>query len=132
MNTTIGYKLVKSKATNLTANRVECTDNDSFGRVIYDNLNTGSSLKGTDVTTLTANDASLNFIVINMEYADGVLNGSLGSNALDSLNDNLLGLLVGIELGFVHDFVNIAGSIKLGLVFQTLNKTIFCFLCTKA
>ena len=66
-----------------------------------------------------------------MEYADRILNSRFCSHTLDGLNDNLLGLLVGIELCLVHNFIDIAGSCSLGLILHRLHQTVLGFLSTQ-
>ena len=60
-----------------------------------------------------------------MEDADRIFNSRLCGYALDSLYDNLLSLLVGIELGLVYDFIDVAGSIRTSLVFQAFYQSVF-------
>ena len=66
-----------------------------------------------------------------MEHTHRVFNSRFGSYALNGLNHNLLGLLIGIKLGFVHNFVDIAGSIQLSLVLQALHQSAFRLLGTQ-
>ena len=123
MDTTIADELMESQAAYFTTYRIETADNDGLRSIVYYDFNTCSSLKGTDITTLATDDAALHLVVINMEHADRVLNGRLCGYTLDGLNDDLTGLLVGIELCFVHNLIDIAGCSCLGLVFQRLDKT---------
>ncbi len=65
-----------------------------------------------------------------MEDADTVLNSGLGSHALDGLDDYLLSLLVGIELGVVHNLIDVSGCVELGLIFHALYKAVLGLLGT--
>ena len=103
----VGYKLVQSQTGNLTTDRIKCRNYDSLGGVIYYNFYTACGLYGADITSFTANDASLHLVILNVEYGNGVLNGGLGTYALYGLDDNLFGLLAGGHLGIVHDFVDV-------------------------
>ena len=58
-----------------------------------------------------------------MEDAHGVFDGCFGSHALYSLNDDLLSLLVGVQLGFVHNLIHITCRIKASLIFETLHQS---------
>ena len=117
----IGHQLVQGQATSLATHRVETADDDGFGGVVDHNLHATSSLQRTDVAPLTADNPSLYIVVINMEHRHAVLHSRLSGHTLDGLDDNFLGLGIGIEFGLVHDFVDIAGSGRLGLVLQALH-----------
>ena len=123
MDTSVADELMERQTTYLTAHRVEAADDDGLRCIVDDNLHAGSSLKGSDVTALTTDDTALHLVIINMEHADRVLNGRLSGYTLDGLDDNLTGLLVGVELSLVHDLIDIAGSGSLGLVLQRLDET---------
>ena len=73
-----------------------------------------------DVAALAADDATLHLVVFDMEYADAVFDGRLGGHALYGLYNDLLGLLVGVELGLVHDLVDVAGGVEARLVLHAL------------
>src|SRR5574344_313765 len=107
VNTTISNKLVKSKTTYLTANRIESTYYNCFWRIINNDFYTCCSFKSADVSTFTAYDTSLYFIIFNMENTYRIFNRCLSSNSLYSLNNDLLCLLVSIQLSIVNNFINI-------------------------
>ena len=132
MDTTVAHQLMESQTTSLTTYRIETTDNDSFRRIIDDDFHTGSGLKSTDISSLTTDDAAFHLIIIYMEHADGVLYSSLRSYTLDGLNHNLLGLLVGIQLGLIHNLVDITSGSGLGLVLHRLNQTVLGIFCTQS
>ena len=67
-----------------------------------------------------------------MEHADAVLHSRLSSHTLNSLNHDLLGLLVCVELGLVHNLIDIAGGSSLGLVLHRLHQTVLSLLCTQS
>ena len=119
---------MESQTANLATDGVKGRDDNSLGGIVDDNLDTCSSLKGSDITTLATDDTTLNLVVINVEHAHRILDSSLGSHTLDGLDDNLLGLLVGIELGLVYNLVDIAGGIKFGLVLQAVYQSFLGFL----
>ena len=131
MNTSVGYKLMQSQATNLTTYRVEGWYYDSLRGVVHYDFHTGGSLKSADVTSLTANDTTLYFVVVNVEYAHWILNCSLSSHTLDCLYDDFLSLCIGVELCLVHNLVDVACGIGTGFILQTLYKTVLGFLCAQ-
>ena len=132
VDTTVGHQLVQGQTTHLTTNRVEGRDHDGLRRIVHHDFHAGGSLEGTDVTTLTTDDASFHLIVLDMEHAHRVLHGCFRCHALDGLDDDLLSLCVRIQLRLVHDLVDIAGSIRAGLVLQTLHQTCLRLLGTQS
>ena len=132
MDSPIGNQLVERQTADFAANGVESTDDYGFGRVVDNDFNTRSGLQCANVAPFAANDASLHFIVFDVEHTHRIFDGCFGSHALNGLNHNLFGLLIGIKLGLVHDFVDIAGSIQLSLVLQTLHQSAFRLLSTQS
>ena len=123
VDATVAHQLVQGQAANLTTHGIEGRDDDGLGRVVDDDFHAAGSLQCTDVTTLTANDAALDVVVVDVEHRHAILDSRLGSHALNRLDDNLLSLRIGIELGLVDNLVDIAGSIGAGLVLQALHQT---------
>ena len=62
-----------------------------------------------------------------MEYADRILDSSFSCYTLDCLDYNLLCLLVGIELGLVHNLVDIGCGICTSLVLKAFNESVTSF-----
>ena len=67
-----------------------------------------------------------------MEYRDRVLDSCLGSHTLDGLDHDLLSLLIGIELGIIHDLIDVAGCIKTSLVLQAFHQAALRLLGTES
>ena len=131
MNTTVTYQLVESQTTGLTTHRIKTRDDDSLRRIINDNFHTGGCLKRTDVSTLTTNDTAFYLIIVDMEYWHTVFYCCLSSHTLNGLDNNFLGLGIGIELRLVHDLVDITCSGSLGLVLHGLHQSGLSFLCAQ-
>ena len=132
MNTSVGYQLVEGQTTYLAAHGVEGRDDDGLRSVVYNNLDTSGSFQGTNVATLTTDDAALHLVVVYMEDTDRILYSRFCGHALDGLDNYLLGLLVGIELGIIHNLVDVAGSIESCLIFQALDEALLSFLSAQA
>ena len=128
----IAHQLVESQTAGLAAHGVEAADDDSLGRVVDNNLDAAGSLQSTDITTLATDDASLDVVVVDVEHRDAVLDGRLRSHALDGLYHDFLGLGIGVQLGLIHDFIDIAGSGGLGFVLQRLHQTVASLLGTQS
>ena len=62
-----------------------------------------------------------------MEHGHGVFDGGLGGDTLYRLHDDALRLLVGGELRFIHDVVDIACRSGFCLVFERLHEFVFSF-----
>ena len=118
VDASIGYQLMQCQAANLAANRVESTDDDGFGRIVHHDFHTRGSLQSADVASLTTDDAAFDLIVVNMEHRHAVLDGRFGGHALDGLDHDAFGLLVGGEFRIVHDVVDVTLCIAAGLVLQ--------------
>ena len=132
MDTTIADELMKSQTANLTTDRIETRDNDSLRGVINHNLNACCCLEGTDVTTFTTDNTTLHLIVVDMEHTDGVLNGCLSSYTLNRLDNDLLGLGIGIEFCLIHNLVDVTGCGSLSLVFHRLYESGLGILSTQS
>ena len=131
MNTSVGHELMECQSAYLTTYGVEGRDDDSLRRVVHDNLHTRSSLQRTDVASLASNDTSLDVVVVDVEDRDAVLHSRLSSHTLYGLDDDALGFLIGIELGLVHDVIDIGCRCRAGFVLQTLDELLLSLLLTQ-
>ena len=118
VNTSVADQLVQCQTTGLTAYRVKAADDNGLRRIVNHDLNATGCFQGTDITTFTTDDTALDVVVVNMEHRYGILHGGLSSYTLDGLNDDFLGLGVGIQLGLVHNLVDVSLSIGTGFVLQ--------------
>ena len=127
VDTSVGDELVEGQAADFAAHGVEGADDDGLGGVVYHDFNACGGFEGTDVAAFAADDATLHLVVVDMEHGDAVLDGSFGGHALDGLDDDALGLLVGGEFGIVHDVVDIALGIAAGFVLERINESFLGF-----
>ena len=114
----VSYQLVQSQAGNLTTHRIEGRKYDGLWSVIHDDFYACGSLQGTDVTALTTYDTTLDLVRVDVEHSDRVLYGRLAGHTLNALDHDALSLLGGIQLGIIHDFVDVSLSLRLSLLFQ--------------
>ena len=131
VDTAVGNKLVKCQTANLTTDRIKGRDDNSFRCIINYNLHSAGGFKRTDITAFTTDNTAFHLIVVNMENANGILDGCFGGHSLNGLNHDFLGLLIGIQLCLIHDFVDIAGSIGTSLILQALHQSALGFLGTE-
>ena len=107
MDASVGNELVECQAADFAAHGVECGDNDGFGRIVYNDFHASCGFEGADVAAFASDDAALHFVVVDMEDGDAVFDGRFGSHALDALDNDALGFLIGGHFGIVHNFVDI-------------------------
>ena len=63
MNTTVNDQLFEGQTCDLTANRIERGQGDSFGRIVDDEVDACDGLQRTDIAPLSTDDAPLHFVV---------------------------------------------------------------------
>ena len=126
VNTSVGNELVKGETANLAAHRVEGTDNDCLRRIVYNNLNARSSLQGTNVTTFTADDAALHFVVVDVKYRYTIFDSRFRSYALNSLNYNAFCFFICSKFCIVHDVVDVALCVAARFIFERVNESLLC------
>ena len=82
MYAAVGHELVQSQTGNLAAHGVEAGEHYGFGGIVDYDFNAGGGFEGADVAALAANDASFDFVGVNLENGHGVLDGGFGGHAL--------------------------------------------------
>ena len=107
VDASVGNELVECQAADFAAHGVEGGDDDGFGRIVYNDFHASCGFEGADVAAFASDDAALHFIVVDMEDGDAVFDSRFGSHALDALDNDALGLLIGSHFGIIHDFVDI-------------------------
>ena len=106
----VGDKLMQAEAGDLTAHWVEAAQDDGLGGVVHNELHAGCRFQRADVASFASDDAALDVVVLDLEDRDAVLHAVLGGDALDGLDDNLLGFRIGLFLGLVDDVLRLGGS----------------------
>ena len=107
MDASVDDELMESKTRNLTSHRIEGRKKDCVRGVVNDNLNSGSGLKSTDISSFTPDDASLDLIALDVEDSDRVLDCSFRGRSLDRVDYDSLSLLGRIQTGVVNHIVNV-------------------------
>ena len=116
MDTSVLYQLMQGQTSDLTANRIESGKNDSLRRIIHHDLNTGSGLQSTDITSLTTDDTAFDLVRFNMEHGNRVLDSRLRRYPLDRLDHDLLRLLISGHLRLLDDLVDVRSGLRLCLI----------------
>ena len=132
MDTSVLHELVERQTRYLTAYRIESGKGDRLGRIVHHDLHAGSGLERTDITSFASDDTSFDFVILNMEDGNGAFSRRLGSDTLDGLDDDFLGLFVSLKTRIVHDLVDIGHCSGLRLIFEGLYQLLFGFLSRHA
>ncbi len=108
MDTPVGNELMEREARNFPTDGVESGEDYSLRCVVNNDFYSCSSFEGADVSAFTTDDASFDFVRVNLENGNGVFDCGFCSHSLDALHNDSLSLFVCRHLGFVHDIVDIA------------------------
>ena len=128
VDSSVNDKLVQGESGNFPADRIERGKKNGVRCVVNHDLDTCGSLKGTDITSLTTDNPSLDLIVLDRECRHGVLDGGLGGRSLDGVDDDSLGLLGSVQASLVHRVVDVGLSLGPRLSLHILNKNVLGFL----
>ena len=128
MYTSIGYKLMQSKTTSLTAYWVKSRNDDCFRCVIYNNFNSTCSLKCPDVSSFSSNDTSFYLVIVNVENRNRVFYCCFCCYPLNCFYNNLLRFVIGIYFRLVHYFIDVALCICTCFIFETFYEPVACFI----
>ena len=124
VDATIGHELVQCQAGNLTTHGVETAEDNGLGGIIDDDFDARCGLQGADIATLTADDATLHLVALDVKDRHGILDGRLGCHALNRSHHDTLGLLRGREFGLLDGLVDVGGSLGLRLRLHVLDKDV--------
>jgi hypothetical protein len=94
MDPAVADQAAHRQSGNFTTDRVKTAQNDCFRRVIDNNVNAGSVLKGPDVTSLPANDPAFHIVAGQRHGRDHGLGDLVGGNPLDGHGHNIARLPV--------------------------------------
>ena len=104
VDTAIGHQLFEGQAGYFAADGVEAGDDDGLRGVIHDDFGTGSRFEGADIAAFAADDLAFEVIGIQVEDGDSIFDGVFCTHALNRLDDDFLGLLIGICFGLFDRF----------------------------
>ena len=107
MDAAVDDQLVQGQAGHFAAHRVEGGKEDGVGGVVHHEFHAGRGLQGPDVAALTADDATLDFVVFDREGGDGVLDSRFRRGALDGVDNDAFGFLGRVQTGFVQAVVDV-------------------------
>lgn len=124
VNAAVSNKVLKCHAGGLATDRIEARKHDGLGRIIDHEVDAGNLLEGANVTTLAADDATLEIIGRNMHGGNGDLGGVIGGAALNRQGQDLLSGLVALGanllLGLADDRGGLVGNLAANLIEKLL------------
>ncbi len=128
----VGNELMQREAAGFAADGVEGGDDDCFGRVVDHDFHSAGSFERANVSSFAPDDAAFHLVVVDVEDGDGVLDGRFRCYALDGLDDDFFRLLIGVELGLVHNLVDVALCVGPRLVFERFDEPLLEFFGVQA
>src|SRR5258708_35060159 len=122
VDTAVRDQTLKGKPGDLPAKGVKGGKHDGFRGVIHDEIDTGCRLDGPDIAAFPADDLTLYFVAFKVENGDGIFDRLFGGGTLDTLDDDLPGLLVRLLFGVVDDLLLEGEGPALGLLAQAFHQ----------
>ena len=128
----VGDQLVQGQTGDLAAHGVESRKDNRLGGVVDDDLDARRGLQSADVAALSADDAALDLVALDVEYRHGILDGRFGRYTLDRRDDDALGLFRGRHLRLFDRFVDVGGGFGLGLGLHVFDQDVLGIFRTHA
>ena len=132
MDSSVLNELLKRESCDLTSVGIKAREGNCLGGIVNNKVYTGKGFDCTDVSTLSADNATLHFIIGKGNDRNGGFGNLIGCAALDSKGNVLAGLVLGLILCLCFDFLNLHCSFVGYLRLKILDKVIFSFLNGKA
>src|SRR5690606_12052310 len=114
--------ILQRQTGNLPTYRIKSREDNGLRCIINDDFYTRSRLKCTDVATLSADNATLDLVVLDIEDGDRVFDGAFRSRSLYRLNNHFLGFLSGRQLSFVNNVFDLDNGFRTCFLFKVLNE----------
>jgi hypothetical protein len=123
------HQALQRKTCDLTAQRIEGRKHDGLRGVVHHQIDTCGGFDGPDIPSLATDDLTFDLVSLQIKDGDRVLNGLFCSCALDGLNDDLAGFLVGALLCIFDDLLLQGEGLGLHLLFEAFQQLGFSLLC---
>src|SRR5215211_7482308 len=118
VDATVLEKPLQGEAGDLPPHAVEAGEQHGTGRVVDDEVDAGERLEGADVAALTADDAPLELVRLELDHGDGRLDRVAARHPLHDRREDAPGPPVGIALGLLLDLPDEPRALVLELVLQ--------------
>ena len=126
MDSAIHDELFKRDARYFAANRVKPRKDDSLGRIVDNEIDTGCGLKCTDVAALTPNDAAFHFIVWKRNNGNCSFRHMIGSAALNGHGNDVACTLIRFFLGLCFNIADHQRRFVAGITLHIAQKDFPC------
>ena len=125
MDAAILHQALKGDAGDLAAHRIKAGNDDCLRSIVNDDIHSGQRLKGPDVASLSADDASLHLVAGQADGGDGGVTGHLGGKPLDGRDDDVPGFLVGSQLRLGLDLIDLHLGVMAGGILHLRHDCVF-------
>ncbi len=120
VNSAVVNQLFQGQAGNFPAHGIETRNDDSFRRIVNDEVDAGQSLQSPDITPFSAYDTPLHFVVGQVDYRYSGFRNMVSSITLNRLRDDFPGPLFRFQLGLGFNFFNHLRGFMPNLFFDVL------------
>ena len=100
MNTPISNQFFQCNPGYFTTNRIKTRQDDSFRRIVDDQIYTGQCFNGPDITAFTPDDTAFHFIIGQCHYRNSRFRHVVSSAALNSRRNDFTGFSFRFFFGF--------------------------------
>ena len=131
MDAPVKNQFFQRESCDFASDRVETRQNDSFRRIVDDELDARERFERADVASFASDDTALHFVVWKIDDSDRVFCDMIRSAPLDCLSDELLGLFFCIGFRFGFDLTNHHGSFRSGFLLDFIHQDVLGFVVGK-
>jgi hypothetical protein len=103
---------------------VETGEDHGVGCVVHQQFHAGDRFEGADVAPFAPDDAALDLVRGQHNLGDGALVAQLQARALHGTQQDLAGLLVGVQAGLLADLVEMLHRFPLDLLLQVVEQVL--------
>ena len=107
MDSSVSHQFFQCHTGNFPANRFKAGNSDGFRRIIDDQINAGERFNRADISTFSADDPTLHFIIWQLHHRNRCFRSVIRSAALNCLHNNFSCGIVGFVLHLLlklHNF----------------------------
>ena len=115
MDAPVRHQSLQRHFGDLPPERIESGDHDRLGGFIHHEVHARDGFEGSDVPSLSPNDAALHAVVRDGDDRDGGFSDIVAGNPLDGPGNDFLRLTVGGFFGLLLDTADHFGGVEFGL-----------------
>lgn len=125
MDSAVLDKFGQTKTGDLPANGIEGRNNDHAGGVVDNDIDASGFFKGTNVSTLAANDSAFHVVVGDIDRGDGAFAGLAGGIALEGVENQIPTFLFRFLFCLGDDFLDQSRGFVRYIVFEAVQNQFF-------